>query len=509
VSNTTGWVSAALSDLVQDISYGFTASATNVRCGPRLLRITDLQNGTVAWHTVPFCQCDDTAKYLLRPGDIVIARTGATTGKSFLLTDIPEPTVFASYLIRLAQSAHMNPRFIPEFMKSPDYWDQITVVSKGTAQPGANASILGRLTVPVAPLNEQRRIVSKIDAVNAKSRRAKEALETIPPLLEKFRQSILAAAFRGDLTADWRAKNPDVEPASALLGRIRTERRRRWEEAELEKLRAKGTAPKDDHWKAKYQEPAAVDTEGLPELPEGWVWASVDDVSELVQYGSSAKATSMDDVPVLRMGNIADGELTYDDLKYLPTSHAEFPDLLLADGDILFNRTNSPELVGKTAVFRDQGRPTSFASYLIRVRVLFIEPELVSSYLNSPYGKAWIRSQVSQQVGQANVNGTKLKALMLPLPPVEEQKRLTSLLARVTERVVAAQQKVDELRNLSAALDAAVLSKAFRGELVPQDPNDEPASVLLERIRAERDGLVPASSQRIGRKRAPKRQAAE
>ncbi len=97
----------------------------------------------------------------------------------------------------------------------------------------------------------------------------------MPPLLEKLRQSILAAAFRGDLTKDWRAKHKDVEPASKLLERIRVERRKKWEEAELAKMKAKGKAPKGDEWKAKYKEPEPVDATGLPELPEGWCWATL------------------------------------------------------------------------------------------------------------------------------------------------------------------------------------------------------------------------------------------
>ena len=109
---------------------------------------------------------------------------------------------------------------------------------------------------PLPPLNEQRRIVAKLEALLARSRKAREALDAVPALLERFRQSVLAAAFRGDLTADWRAQNPDVEPASKLLERIRAERRRRWEEAELERMVARGKPPKDDRWKAKYEEPA-------------------------------------------------------------------------------------------------------------------------------------------------------------------------------------------------------------------------------------------------------------
>lgn len=249
-----GWILTSLGDLVISIQYRYTTSATEQSIDPKFLRITDLQNNSVNWDTVPFCSCNEVDKYNLKKGDIVIARTGATTGKSFLLNEIPEPTIFASYLIRLSTSSLFPPEYIALFMQSIDYWRQITIVSKGTAQAGANASILSKLLIPLPPLNEQRRIVTKIEALKARSQRLKEALEAIPPLLDQFRQSVLAA-FRGDLTADWREKNSNVEPASVLLERICVERRRRWEEAELEKMRASGKVPKDDSWKLKYKEP--------------------------------------------------------------------------------------------------------------------------------------------------------------------------------------------------------------------------------------------------------------
>src|SRR5690606_18895193 len=122
----------------------------------------------------------------------------------------------------------------------------------------------------------------KIDALTEKSREAREALDEVPQLLAKLRHSILAAAFRGDLTKQWREQNPNVEPASALLQRIREEGRKKWEQAELAKFKAKGKLPPDDKWKSKYGEPEPADTEGLPELPEGWCWASAELACEVV-----------------------------------------------------------------------------------------------------------------------------------------------------------------------------------------------------------------------------------
>ena len=343
------------------------------------------------------------------------------------------------------------------------------------------------------PLNEQRRIADRIDALQAKSRRAREALQEAQVLLKQFRQSVLHAAFRGDLTATWREEHPDAQPAAELLKRIRTERRKRWEEAEQTKYQAKGKTPPPG-WQKKYPEPVQVDTTELPELPLGWCWASLDELSHTVQYGTSEKSHNTGTLPVLRMGNIVDGQLCWDKLKYFHKE--EVPaDLLLNSGDILFNRTNSIELVGKSAVFRGDLQAT-FASYLIRVVTILVIPELIANFINSSFGRSWVLSVANQQVGQANVNGTKLKSLAVPIPSEAEQIVLTKKIHRLQSIAanifIQAQTAVEQ----NTSLDQSILAKAFRGDLVPQDPNDEPASVLLERIRKEPQSAPPVRGRR-------------
>ena len=206
-------------------------------------------------------------------------------------------------------------------------------------------------------------------------------------------------------------------------------------------------------------------------LPVGWERKSVDEMVDEMQYGTSAK-TSEDasGVPVLRMGNIKDGSLVLDSLKYLPAEHDEFPALLLQDGDLLFNRTNSAELVGKSAVYRGNPSQCSCASYLIRVRLRTgYVPEFLAYYINSTFGRAWVRSVVSQQVGQANVNGTKLKALAVPIPPLPEQLRIVAEIEKQFTRLEAG---VAALKRVQANLKryrAAVLKAACEGRLVPTE----------------------------------------
>lgn len=208
-------------------------------------------------------------------------------------------------------------------------------------------------------------------------------------------------------------------------------------------------------------------------LPHGWTSATVASLALRIQYGSSAKTNSTTDgIPVIRMGNIQDGKIILDDVKTLPRGHREFPDLLLEAGDVLFNRTNSPELVGKTAVFSD-GKPTSFASYLIRVRLgESCHPKWLSWYINSRSGRDWIASVVNQQVGQANVSGGKLRELEVPLPPILEQRRIVAKLEGLLAKVDTSRERLDRIPTILKRFRQSVLAAACEGKLT-QNWRDE------------------------------------
>jgi type I restriction enzyme S subunit len=194
-------------------------------------------------------------------------------------------------------------------------------------------------------------------------------------------------------------------------------------------------------------------------------------LATVVEYGSSAKTSSSGDIPVLRMGNLQRGSLDLSQLKYLPASHHEFPKLLLDDGDLLFNRTNSAELVGKSAVYHGVPSPCSFASYLIRVRLSQrVLPDFVALYINSPAGRAWVASVVSQQVGQANVNGSKLRALRIPVPTKDVQARILERVSLQISLADAAETSVSSTRQRAEQFLQVILRQAFQGRLV--DPAD-------------------------------------
>lgn len=160
-----GWTWSTLGRVSKRIHYGYTSSADQARLGVRLLRITDIQGNRVNWQSVPGCEISDAdaAKYLLAKGDILIARTGGTMGKSFLISEDPIPAVFASYLIRVQPKDQSPGRYVKLFLDSPLYWGQLAAASRGTGQPNVNGKTLSSLQIPLAPRIERQRVVAKVD----------------------------------------------------------------------------------------------------------------------------------------------------------------------------------------------------------------------------------------------------------------------------------------------------------------------------------------------------------
>ena len=175
-----GWEWKRLSEISRKIHYGLTASANNMIDVVRLLRITDIHKNSVDWVSVPGCEIDEKAipQFKLEKGDILVARTGGTIGKSFLVQDVPAVVVFASYLIRVQGSHEMYDRYLKLFFESPTYWIQLQDGSKGTGQPNVNGQTLGKMLVPVPPLAEQQRIVAKVDELIALCDRLAASLAT-------------------------------------------------------------------------------------------------------------------------------------------------------------------------------------------------------------------------------------------------------------------------------------------------------------------------------------------
>jgi type I restriction enzyme, S subunit len=508
-----GWSLAPTNDLFSFVTSGSRGWAKYYAdAGALFLRIGNLDHDTITLdlaklqHVKPPGGAEGR-RTQVEAGDVLVSITAELGMIGLIPAGLGE--AYVNQHIALARPAPgLVPPFLAWFLASrADGNKQLLDLRRGATKVGLGLNDIRSVQVPFPPLNEQRRIVAKIEALTARSRRAREALEQIPTLLERFRQSVLASAFQGDLTAEWREQNPDVEPASVLLERIRAERRRRWEEDYLVKQRAKGKEPKNDKWKEKYKEPESVDTSELGELPKGWCWASIDEVVWDGRTGlvrSARQQSDTEGMPYVRMNHYdLAGEWGFDKLTRVTVTQAEREQYELRPGDVLFNTRNSYELVGKVGLWPESLRGYVYNNNLRRLRtVASVQPSWLASQMQSPRFRARLHELKSATTSVCAIYTGDLMKQPVRVPPRSEQQRIATLLAQATIGLRAAHSATEEGLWQSSRLDHSILAKAFRGELVPQDPNDEPASVLLERIRAEREAAAPAKKKRGRKKKA-------
>lgn len=291
---------------------------------------------------------------------------------------------------------------------------------------------------------------------------------------QQLRNSILQQAIQGKLVP----QDPNDEPASVLLQRIRKEKERLVKEGKLKK---------------KDLESKPIEEDEIPfEIPESWEWCRVADVIFPPKYGTSNKSLIEGAVPVLRMGNIQDGEIVFDKLVY-SNNLTDNEKYNLKTGDLLFNRTNSAELVGKTGIYRGQ-QQAIYAGYLILLRPIEIKSGYLNFVLGSSYAHSYCQEVKTIGVQQCNINAEKISSFCIPLPPLAEQRRIVAKIEELMPlvgRYGKAQQALDQLNeSLPARLRQSILQEAIQGRLVPQDPKEEPASELLKRIRKEKEQMV-------------------
>lgn len=362
--------------------------------------------------------------------------------------------------------------------------------SAGVNLPRISAKRLAEYCFRLAPLPEQHRIVARIESLFAKLDEGVAALKRAEANLERYRASVLKAAVEGRLTEQWREENPPEETGEELLRRILAERRKRWEAEQLAKFEAKGRKP-PKNWRAKYKEPVTPDTKGLPGLPEGWCWATVDQVALGMRNGRSVR-TRAGGFPVLRLSAITGTVLDDRDIKEGDWGPKEAAPFRVRQGDFFVSRGNgSLDLVGRASFADDCVGEVAFPDTMIRVTFAcrrLIQARFVAAIWNSHFIREQITECAKTSAGIYKINQLDLRGVLLPVPPVAEQKRITAShrefeLARshLANRTAVSCQHAFALRQ-------SILKSAFEGELVPQDPDDEPAAVLLERIRAERDG---------------------
>jgi len=457
-----GWAVASIGELADYVSRGRSPKyveksalpVINQRCvrwhgvDEAFLKFID----PTTWH-----QWDD--ERYVRRNDILWNSTGTgTIGRAAFFTALPsfDRAVVDSHVTIVRAGSGVHPEYLFGFIRSPAVQDKIKDMQTGsTNQVELNRSKIVSTLVPIAPLAEQDRIVAKVDGLTARTARARRELDCIPALIAHYKQRLLALAYSGELTASWRKLN------AHSLTEARTQNVQKEQPTELGKI------------------------------PIGWRWKSFGEMANVT--GGLTKNKSRENlknrVPYLRVGNVYADELRLDELAEIGCTGSEFAKTQLLAGDLLIVEGNgSIEQLGRVAMWNDEIKGCSHQNHIIRARP---KADLVSRYglywLMSPGGRSAIEGVASSTSGLHTLSITKVKAFPIPVCDWDEQ-------VEIARRIESAFGWLDRMSadyaaaiSLLPKLDAAILAKAFSGELVPQNPEDEPADVVLGRIKADRE----------------------
>ncbi|EBM5745945.1 restriction endonuclease subunit S [Salmonella enterica] len=483
-----GWEWVRLEDVTDNIHYGYTASA-DVTKKVKLLRITDIQDDKVIWRNVPGCEIKDSdiEQYQLQPNDIVIARTGGTVGKSYLVDDLQYIAVFASYLIRLKYIKFTNANYTKIFLGSQLYWLQLYNGVTGTGQPNVNGNTLKKMFFPLPPSNEQNKICSRVQTLLnlcdqleqhsltsldahqqlvetllttlTDSQNADELAENWARISEHFdtlftteasiaalKQTILQLAVMGKLVP----QDPNDEPASELLKRIAQE---------------KAQLVKDGKIKKQKPLPPISDEEKPFELPEGWEWSLFEDVVDIqsgITKGRNLANRKLISIPYLRVANVQRGYLDLSEVKEIDIPEEEKDKYHVIKGDLLITEGGDWDTVGRTTVWCHDWYIAN-QNHVFKGRIIGqgIDPYWLETYMNSPYSRDYFASASKQTTNLASINKTQLRGCPVAIPPSSEAEKImlklndfNELCEKLKLQIQSAQQT--QLHLADALTDAAI-----------------------------------------------------
>ncbi|NOC84540.1 restriction endonuclease subunit S [Ruegeria sp. HKCCD6428] len=479
-----GWKQASgeeVFELVRGVSYKKAESRSDYEDGyVGILRATNLQNGIADANDLVFApDANVSLEQFLKTGDLLIATSSGSktvVGKAAQIVSGFEKFSFGAFCSVARSMDKETSDFLSYYFKSNQYRGYVENVALGVNINNFRTSDLKAMPIPLPPLPEQKRIVRKLDTLSARTTAARTDLTAIAKLVERYRMSVLKLAFEGVLTADWRVSHKIGKSASQETKRMLEEQRQ---------------ALVDENGKQRKSRSAKADSHRIPvELshPSEWASTTMEEITSpvrLIQYGILKPGPDEPDgVPYVKVMNIKGGVVELEKIKHTTREiHQQYMRSSLKTGDLLLTIRGT---VGRMAFVPESLDGGNITQDTVRIDILeAMSSAFVFWYFHSPKAQKYFREN-QKGVAVRGINVGDVRPMEVPLPSRAEQDEIVRTIENAFAKIDRLAAEAEKALKLTDRLDQQILAKAFAGELVPQDPNDEPASVLLDRIREAR-----------------------
>ncbi|PMO06231.1 hypothetical protein BCT19_09135 [Vibrio splendidus] len=486
-----GWITATVGDIAEYVNGFAFKPAHRSETGVPIIRIQNLTNSDKPFN---YTKIEVPEIYEINNGDLLVSWSATLDAflwrgekawlNQHIFKVVPEPRLFNSGLLYYWMKVAIGEMINTEHLH-------------GSTMKHINRGPFLAHATKIPPMNEQIRIYEKLEELFSELDAGVKELESAKLKLTQYRQSLLKSAVEGSLTQQWRETNSGSiqETGAQLLERILTERREHWEVQKLAEFKAKDKKP-PKNWQAKYPEPVVPDTSNLPKLPDGWVWASLDMVINNVEAGKSFKCLERPpengEYGVVKVSAVTWGEYDEQESKTCTRSDLENDNILIEEDDFLFSRANTTELVGACVIAKHVTKKVMLSDKILRLQ--FVEDKLkfwILQFMRGELGRTQIEhAATGNQASMKNVSQGKLLKFAVPLPPLSEMEEVQSNLTSAFQYIANSTSEAEITLNFLNAQRKNILKSAFSGQLVPQDPADEPVSTLLEKIKIEREELA-------------------
>lgn len=410
---------------------------------------------------------------LPKAGDLMVTGIG-TIGVCYLVKERDCFYYKDASVLCVSKKIDISSEYLKYLMRSPFMVSQIKKNSAGTTVDSLTINKYKTYKLPLPPLEEQKRIVEKLDSLFEKTQKIKDIIEEVKEKTILRREAILSKVFTGELTEKWRSENK-TSSARELLYKINDEKIRVWQE-ECEKAEEEGRKKPSKPQIKNILEMLVKEDEIPYKVPDNWIWTRLSEITEKNQYGYTSKSEKSGEIKYLRITDIQDNKVNWKNVPYCSIEEKDLEKFKLKENDIVVTRTGAT--TGKSFLIENINCEAVFASYLIRIRIINGLSKFLWNYMKTNLYWRQI-TEFSSGIAQPGVNAQKLENLLIPLPPLEEQKEIVRILNEFFEK----ENKIDELLKLEESievLESSILDKAFKGELGTQNKDDYP---ILERLK--------------------------